>query len=84
MGGFPRGLYNILAKFQLYICNRKGVNKNVFFYFGRSNCLVYISKTVCCSLDQVWSLDMLFHLFFFFFLQIPWHFLNTKKGIGYI
>ena len=66
-----------LTKFQLDIHGRKGVHQNGFFiYSGGSNCLVHISRIVCCSLDPVchWM------YYFMYFLQIQWHFLNSKKG----
>ena len=47
-------LYISLTKFQLDIHDRKGVHKNGFFIcFDGSNCLVYICRTVCYSLDLV-------------------------------
>ena len=53
-GRFPRRVYISLTKFQLDICGRKkGLSKWVFIYFGGSNHLICISRTVYCSLDPV-------------------------------
>ena len=52
--GVAMRVFFSLAKFQYVICDRKGVYKNGFLiYFGGSNCLVDIFRTVCCTLDPV-------------------------------
>ena len=48
-----------------------------FIYFGGSNCMVYIFRTVCCSLDPVLVIRYVSSCIF---LQIQWHFLKLKKG----
>ena len=77
-------VYISLSKFKLDIHDRKGVHQNgLFIYFGGSNHLVYISWTVCCSLDPVLVIGCVI-LCIFIFANPMALFKFKKRGIGFI
>ena len=63
------------------------LTKWVFIYFVRSSCLVYmvyISRTVCCSLDPVLVIRCVIPCDFFFLLANSIALLHLKKRENWV